>query len=193
MHTLLLVAAIAVSQSPAVASSSHHHSKTWHDLSNVPGWQGYGSVLPSGWIDPDRFRLKADHSVTALPGDRVDTAQAVPVAQAACAAASGSCGGFIGLLNAARAHRGLSPVAYDPYAEGVSAQNNAMQSHRGLGHWFLGGLAQCSAVGQPDPASALTAWSQSPPHAAILFSPGLRSCGYSQVGACHTASGSMGY
>lgn len=105
---------------------------------------------------------------------------------------SGDPTGFVDLLNAARAARGLSSVAYDPTAAAVAAQNNAVQSANGLGHHVVGAYGQVAAVGMLDAASALRAWSESPAHAALIYAPDLVAIGYHQFGMCHTASTRQG-
>jgi hypothetical protein len=101
--------------------------------------------------------------------------------------------GFVPMLNQERVKAGLPPVAYDPGIVAHAARNNQLQSAYGLGHHWLGGLAQCAGVGFADCRSVLGAWSMSPGHAAVLFSPSLVSVGYHQLGTNHTASCSMGY
>jgi hypothetical protein len=108
-------------------------------------------------------------------------------------AQSGDPTGFTDQLNIQRVARGLSLVSYNPNYVNVSAQNNILQAAHGLGHHFLGGLAQCSGIGHASPQSVLSDWSQSPGHANILFGPGLTSVGYHQLGTCHTVSCSMSY
>lgn len=100
---------------------------------------------------------------------------------------------FVAMLNQARAARGLGPVAYDGNAAAVAYQNNLAQLARGLGHHVLGGYGQVSAIGMSGPYAALQAWTGSPGHAAIIFSPDLISIGFSQVGGCCTASTTQGF
>ena len=100
--------------------------------------------------------------------------------------------GFTEALNGLRAQRGLRPVAYDPRITAHAERNNQLQRSYGLGHHWLGGLAQCVGVGMFDMGSVLRAWTMSPGHAAILFDPSLTSVGYHQLGTCHTASCSTG-
>ncbi len=100
--------------------------------------------------------------------------------------------GFTADLNTMRAARGLPAVRHDPGIVGVAGRNNELQVVYGLGHHYLGGLAQCSGIGHPDFRAILNAWSLSPGHAAILFSPALTSVGYHQLGTCHTVACSMG-
>src|SRR5208282_4595813 len=101
--------------------------------------------------------------------------------------------GFTQELNLLRTQRGLPAVRYDPGIVGHAARNNSLQSVYGLGHHWLGGLAQCAGLGQPDMRSVLNAWNGSPGHAAILLSPSLVSVGYHQSGVCHTVACSMGW
>ena len=104
--------------------------------------------------------------------------------------------GFVGLLNNARAARGLRLVVHDPGAVAVAAQNNSLQLAYGLGHWATGGLGQVAAVGAGDARSALAMWISSPPHYALLFAPDLASVGFDIRGNAATAStrqGGYGY
>lgn len=101
--------------------------------------------------------------------------------------------GFVQMLNAARAGRGLPPVAYDPDAAEIAAQNNRVQATSGLGHHVVGSYGQVAAVGMLDAASALRAWSESPAHAALIYAPDLAAIGYHQRGGCCTASTRQGY
>lgn len=101
--------------------------------------------------------------------------------------------GFVGLLNAARAQRGLPAVQHDAAAVPVAVANNAAQLVYGLGHHVTGGLGQVAAIGIADARSALAAWTQSPAHAAILYAPDLISVGYSQLGGAATAATSQSF
>lgn len=112
-------------------------------------------------------------------------------AQAQTAVADPS--GFVPLLNQARAARGLAPVAHDPSAAVVAAQNNNAQAAWGLGHHVLGGYGQVAAVGMADARAALDAWTGSPSHAALIYAPDLVAIGYHQFGGCCTASTRQGY
>jgi uncharacterized protein YkwD len=96
---------------------------------------------------------------------------------------------FASILNYQRQLRGLGPVGVDQNAVNAAYQNNVYQTQRGLGHFYQGGFAQCVAVGQPDPASALNAWMNSPAHAAILFNPSLSRIGFNMMSGCYTFSG----
>jgi hypothetical protein len=184
MNTILLVAALAVAQSPGIVGGSHQRrADAWHDLSNVPGWQGYGYVNKNGWIDPERFRRVDDHSVTALPGARVDMVRAAPATQAACPVASGDCMGFVGWLNGVRAQHGLGPVSHDPALDGWCHQNNLAQAARGMGHWIMGtARRQNAAMGLGFPGVE-SAWMNSPGHRAALLDPTLRFVGIAWLGA----------
>lgn len=112
------------------------------------------------------------------------------VAAATARAQSGDPSGFTDALNQKRASIGLSAVRYEPSYVGVAARNNSFQVSLGLGHHFLGGLAQCAGVGQANCQSVLADWSASPGHAAILFDPSLQAVGYHQLGTAHMVSGS---
>lgn len=108
------------------------------------------------------------------------------------APAPGDPSGFTELLNQQRAQRGLQPVTYNISYVSVAQTNNYYQSSHGLGHHFLGGLAQCAGVGVNDARSILSLWLGSPGHAAILLDPALSVVGYHQQGTCHTVSCSSG-
>jgi hypothetical protein len=99
---------------------------------------------------------------------------------------------FTDALNAQRQARGLGPVAFDQVLIPTSANNNAWQRLKGLGHWDTGGFAQVSAIGTGDISGTLAAWSWSAAHAALLYSPNLASVGYANDGYCATATLVMG-
>ena len=101
--------------------------------------------------------------------------------------------GFVEMLNAARAQRGLRPVVHSPQAAAVAAQNNAMQARSGLGHFVTGGFGQCAAVGMSDPASALAAWTGSPAHAALIYAPDLIAVGFDGRSGCATVATHQGF
>lgn len=96
-------------------------------------------------------------------------------------------GDFLAMLNAARAARGLSPLAYDPGLASGAAANNGHQAARGLGHFVNVGCGQCSAMAF-DAGTALMQWAASGPHAAILFDPAARRCGFACGGGYATAN-----
>lgn len=96
--------------------------------------------------------------------------------------------GFTEHLNAARAERGLAPVAYNPAAVGVAAENNRLQAIYGLGHHYVGSYGQVAAVGVEDARAALAAWADSPAHAALLFAPDLVSVAFHAMDGVATAS-----
>jgi hypothetical protein len=100
--------------------------------------------------------------------------------------------GFVDQLNNARAARGLGPVVHDVSLVTRAQANNALQRLRGLGHWHTGGVAQCAAIGFRDIASTLSAWTHSPGHAAIIFSPYAQRVGYAGDGWAATVSVAMG-
>jgi hypothetical protein len=88
--------------------------------------------------------------------------------------------GFGPWLNAERARRGLTALAYDPSLVPYAAQNTAQQCARGLGHWGPGGFptgypyvkrenAGMGPLGQVEPM-----WVASPAHASALFDPSVR-------------------
>ena len=91
--------------------------------------------------------------------------------------------GFGLALNAARAARGLRPLAYSPALSASAAAN----SSRGFGHHLGGyGRGQCSGVGSPQ--SALGMWLGDPPHARILLDYGATSYGIGGAGSVWTCN-----
>lgn len=89
---------------------------------------------------------------------------------------------FADALNDARASRGLLPVVVLRGGEAVSANNNASQRTYGLGHWITGGFGQCSAIGVSSVEHALSMWTGSPSHAAMIYSPTLTAVGFAWDG-----------
>ncbi len=100
--------------------------------------------------------------------------------------------GFTQQLNTARASRGLPNVSHDPAMVPTSVTNNEQQRQRGLGHFVLGGFAQCAAVGFSSAQSVLEAWTRSPGHAAIIYSPNASRIGFAIDGWAATVSVAMG-
>jgi uncharacterized protein YkwD len=89
--------------------------------------------------------------------------------------------GFGAMLNAARAHRGLRPLAYNPGLAASALANSA----RGFGHHHRGyGRGQVVGVGSP--ASALGQWLASGAHARILLDPQATSYGVGMAGGVVT-------
>lgn len=106
-------------------------------------------------------------------------------------AQGGDPSGFVPLLNAARAQRGLAPVAFDPNLAAHAGHNNALQAAHGLGHHAMAQAGQCAAAAF-DGTMALGMWAASPAHASILFSPGATTCGFAVGGGWATANVSSG-
>ena len=85
--------------------------------------------------------------------------------------------GFGPALNAARAARGLGPLAYDEASSNAAKIN----SIGGFGHTYGGyGRGQCVAFGNP--GTILAQWLGDPPHARILLDPGATSYGIGGAG-----------
>ncbi len=99
---------------------------------------------------------------------------------------------FSDQLSVARNARGLPSVVGSSQGTAVSAENNQGQRTHGLGHWFTGGLGQCSAVGVGNATHALRMWTQSPAHAALIFSPNLTAVGFHCDGYCASVACSFG-
>lgn len=92
--------------------------------------------------------------------------------------------GFVAWLNATRASYGLGAVGYDPGLALMAAVNSAA----GFNH-HPGTNPGRQNVGVGDLASVSAAWMASPPHAAALLDPGIRSVGIATVGGVTTFNG----
>ena len=79
--------------------------------------------------------------------------------------------GFAVILNSYRASAGLPPLSYDPNLTAWASQNNAAQSHRGLGHHILPGCLQNCGWNQSSIWAIATSWMNSPGHRQNLLSP----------------------
>ena len=98
-------------------------------------------------------------------------------------------GDALGVLNAARARRGLHALAYDAGLAASAAANNAAMSVRGLGHFISApGASQCAAIGTPTAQAAVAMWERSPAHAALMLSPSVTRCGLAVSSNCATAN-----
>jgi uncharacterized protein YkwD len=181
----------------------------WRDLSNLPGWQGYGPVLPSGWIDPVKFRRTDDTTVEYPAAGREKEfvlSDGAKAAQSTGAVASATVTqpatydpppvpgvvpqfdpyGFTNWLNNVRASYGLQAVGHDPNLSNWAAQNNAQQQARGLGHYIMGpARRQNSAMGGSWPGDM---WMASGGHRAALLDPTIRWIGIAASGAYWTFS-----
>lgn len=93
--------------------------------------------------------------------------------------------GFVGWLNAERARRGLSPVSWDAALAADAATNNAYQSSRGLGHFYMG-RARRQNAGMGGLAQVESMWLADPPHAAAMLDPSIRLVGLAGSGAYWT-------
>ena len=178
----------------------------WRDLSNQPGWQGYGPILPSGWVDPAKFR-RADNPGVEYPAAGKE-AQFVPSAGAQTAQSTTTVAvqpvtytpapvegvvpqfdpyGFTNWLNNVRASYGLQAVGHDPNLSNWAAMNNSQQQARGLGHYVMGpARRQNSAWGGGFPGSM---WMGSGGHRAALLDPTIRWIGIAASGAFWTFNG----
>ncbi len=108
------------------------------------------------------------------------------------AVAQGEDAGFTDLLNKARVARGLNPVACNEGIAVISAGNNLQQRAHGIGHWSTGGFGQCAATGVCNAEQSLSIWSDSPSHAAMLFSPNLICVGFACDGYCASVACLLG-
>jgi hypothetical protein len=79
--------------------------------------------------------------------------------------------GFIAILNQIRSQYGLAPVTYDPDLSGWAAQNNLVQSQRGMGHYIVKG-GQNAAQGQTSAAQVAREWMNSSGHRVTMLMPG---------------------
>lgn len=101
------------------------------------------------------------------------------------AQSSGDPNGFLSWLNATRARYGLSAVGWDQNLANQAAVNSAQQTHRGLGHHYMGSARrQNSAMGSA--ASIGTMWMNSPAHRSALLDPSIRAIGLAGAGAYWT-------
>lgn len=85
--------------------------------------------------------------------------------------------GFVGLLNQYRAAHGLGPVSFDANLSAWASQNNAAQSHRGLGHHVNPNCFQNSAWNCVNALDVATAWMNSRGHRANMLNPGISRVG----------------
>jgi uncharacterized protein YkwD len=186
----------------------------WRDLSNQPGWQGYGPVLPSGWVDPVKFRRKDNPKMEypaagkekefvlsedaklgtnvamQQPNQTVQTTltdQPTQVAQPVQMVNQPTADpyGFTAWLNATRAAYGLPAVGYDPNLASWAAMNSAQQAVSGLGHFVMGSARrQNSAAGSFPGIESM--WMASPAHRAALLDPSIQWIGIAASGAYWT-------
>ncbi len=158
-------------------------AKGWIPLTNLPGWEGYvESVLPSGWVEPVRFR-RVGSSVEvppARPGEPT-VAPAAPPGSRVLSVAGGDPFSFIGWLNAQRAARGLPPVGHDPNLSAWAARNSAM----GLGHLVRMGRRQNSGIAG-DAITVGTMWMTSPAHASAMLDSTITRVGIAVVNGVWT-------
>lgn len=200
MLTLIVALVVSVGQ---VAPDS---TVKWRDLSNQPGWQGYGPILPSGWVDPVKFRRTDNPGVEYpaqgreaefVPSPGVQSAKVatnVAVQQTAQVTQqpqqvqyvqqpTGDPYGFLNWLNATRAGYGLSAVGHDPNLSAWAAQNNSHQAARGIGHFVMGPARRQNAAMGSNP---WTMWMNSGGHRAALLDPTIRWIGIAAYGAYWT-------
>lgn len=82
----------------------------------------------------------------------------------------------LAVVNAARAARGLRPLAYDADLAAWAQRNNAAQSRGGLGHHVNPNAWQVAAS-SGSPHNALVLWINSRAHNVIIFNPSLTRAG----------------
>jgi uncharacterized protein YkwD len=178
---------------------------TWRDLSNLPGWQGYGPILPSGWVNPVKFRRIGNPTVEYPAAGRESEFVLSPGAQSSQAVnatvsqpvqevqasqpvqyvnqPAGDPYGFTAWLNGVRASYGLPAVGYDPNLSTWAAQNSAQQAASGIGHYIMGpARRQNSAMGSW-PGDM---WMASGGHRAALLDPTISWIGIAAYGAYWT-------
>jgi uncharacterized protein YkwD len=93
------------------------------------------------------------------------------------APASGDPYGFAPILNQYRASVGLPPVAVDANLSAWASQNNAAQTHRGLGHHINPNCFQNCAWNYASAWGVIQGWLDSPGHRANMFSPSITRVG----------------
>ncbi len=155
MMLVLIFAASLVFQDPTPA-------KGWIDLTNLPGWQGYGQVLSSGWIVPERFR-RTDNPAIEVPPARPGVVAAAPAGSPGPSVGGGDPYGFLGWFNGIRARSGLGPVVWD----GNLAAGAARNSEVGFGHFIRTGRRQ--------------GWMTSPDHLSAMLDPTVTRAGIAVV------------
>jgi hypothetical protein len=144
---LLFLSAVAA---PSLAEDEP--AKQWVWLAKQGVW-AYGYQIQEGphrglWrVDPDSKRPPDEPAPTSDPY------------------------GFATILNQHRAAAGLPPLAYDSDLSAWASQNNAAQSHRGIGHHVCPNCHQNCAWNVTDPASVAEEWMNSPGHRANMLSP----------------------
>jgi uncharacterized protein YkwD len=201
-NSITLLAVLVLPMMARGADPAPAPAKAWHNVSNQPGWQGYGAVNAHGWLEPEYFRrignpqeaqpivpaqTPTQPSTTSVAAGLVATiAPPQPVTYAAqTTVVYGDPYGFVNWLNATRAQYGLRSVGYDQNLTNWAAQNNAQQNARGMGHFIMGpARRQNSAMGNYASIGAM--WMASPAHRAALLDPTISFVGVAGAGAYWT-------
>lgn len=181
----------AVQASPAAVAEphQHRHEKKWHDLSNAPGWQGYGVLNSNGWLISERFRTKDSHKVWegavvpyGAPVAAPPPASCSPgMACVSPVASSGDPYGFVAYLNGVRSRSGLGAVAWDDNLAWWATENSRV----GFGHFVRCGRRQNAGQG-PDLWTVAAMWLGHGPHADAMLDPTITRVGLGCVGNCFT-------
>jgi hypothetical protein len=154
MSAITSIAMTAMVLLPRTAPCPAHHErpKAWVWLTTQGVW-GYGYQIQEG---PNRGLWRIDPETKRAPEELVPATDPY---------------GFAAFLNQYRAAAGLPPLAYDHELSAWAAENNAAQSHHGIGHHVVPNCYQNSAWNTPDAASTAEEWMNSRGHRANMLSP----------------------
>lgn len=157
-------------------------NKQWFNLTNQPGWQGYGALSANGWVITEKFR-KTGTTEEVPPAKPGEATQQPAVASATVETSDPY--GFLSWLNATRASYGLPAVGHDPNLSAWAAENSVRQAAQGMGHYVMGpARRQNAAMGAY--ANIGSMWMNSPGHRAALLDPTIRWMGIAGLGAYWT-------
>jgi hypothetical protein len=124
--------------------------KSWVWLTKQGVW-GYGYQIDEG---PNRGLWRIDPDTKRAPEDIVPSTDPY---------------GFAAILNQHRAAAGLAPLVYDHDLSAWAAQNNVVQSEKGIGHHVTANCFQNCAWNTPDAASTADEWMHSRGHRANML------------------------
>jgi Cysteine-rich secretory protein family len=145
--TALIVVSLAAS-----CLAQDQPKKSWVWLTKQGVW-GYGYQIDEG---PNRGLWRIDPETKRAPEEMVPTTDPY---------------GFAAILNQYRAAAGLAPMVYDHELSAWAAQNNVVQSEKGIGHHITANCFQNCAWNTPDAASTAEEWMNSRGHRANMLTP----------------------
>jgi hypothetical protein len=147
----------AAPEAPALEPTPESEpAKQWVWLAKQGVW-GYGYEIKEG---PASGLWRIDPGSKRAPAPAPAPAAADPY-------------GFAAVLNRIRASMGLRPAAYDPSLSSWAAQNNVVQSNRGLGHHVNPGSYQNCGWNYADAESVAMGWMNSPGHRQNMLQPNM--------------------